>query len=206
MGIAPIQVQRRQRGGQRLFAMHAVAPHRRQAGGPGFQRRASAVAQARLQAGALELVVLRRAHAPRQFQGMAVIGVAPAIGQRARQDQRHLGIVDQTAVGFVDQCHAQAAQQRSVVGAFLAQTGGALQERAARVAARQAVAQVVERQLAGSAVGDVAGVLGPPCVRIVRGFDCADREAESAVQGAQGGGIAPHQILIGGDHMHRQPG
>ena len=106
-------------------------------------------------------------------------------GQRA-DDQRRAGFVDQNAVGFVDEHEVEAALHR-----FVALAGGAAQHlaedillAAAATAEQQPVAEEVEAELLGGAVGDVAGVGLAALVLRLLALDDADRHAERFVERA----------------------
>ena len=74
---------------------------------------------------------------PRDRQRLPEKGAARGLRRAARQHQRHLGLVEQDAVGLVEQRHAQAAQQRRRCCAGASQRrGGALERGRAAPASR----------------------------------------------------------------------
>ncbi len=132
----------------------------------------------------------------------------------ARQDQRHARLVDQDRVGLVDDGHAQPAQQcrRRQPGLQPRQRG---RQRVApppwryawRVRRRgESVAQVVEHQFLGRDVGDVAAVGARPHHGVVGLHHPAYGQAERGIQRLQVLRIACHQVVVGGDHVHRHAG
>ena len=125
-------------------------------------------------------------------------------GYRLRQNQRHACLIDQDAVGLVDDRHAQAAQQTRCGCGYRERSSVLLRHAAS--GRTDAVTQIVEHQRLGGAIGDVAGVSGAPRGQCHGLIDCAYCQAQRAVQRQQLARIARHQIIIGGNHVHRTAG
>ena len=70
----------------------------------------------------------------------------------------------------------------------------------------QAVAQIVEGQLLGGAVGDVAAVGGAALRLVQRARHRAHGQPQQAIDRAEVGRIAIHQVVVGGDDVHRHAG
>ena len=73
-------------------------------------------------------------------------------------------------------------------------------------AAQRAITQVVEHQFLGAAVGDVAGIRGAPRRWLVRRRHITYRQPERRIQGFELLRVAHHQVVVDGDHMHRNAG
>ena len=110
----------------------------------------------------LVVLVLRRIRGATFGRPAVRLGLALLLfaGQRA-DDQRRAGFVDENAVGLVDQHEVQLALHRLFVAA-----AGLAEHRAEQVALpladpplEQPIAEEVEAQFVGRAVGDVARVL-----------------------------------------------
>ena len=126
------------------------------------------------------------------------------MGHAARQDQRHLGFVEQDAVGLVEQRQTQAAHQG--LGRHVPAESGRhpLQHRCA--GHRLLVAQEVERQVLGRGVDDVVAI-GGASVQVGAGLTQGGRtQAQRTEQGCHLGHITRGQVGVGGDHMHRYAG
>ena len=104
------------------------------------------------------------------------------IAERAEQRQRHPGLVDQDGVGLVD--------QREGMAALHGLRGGEL----------HVVAQMIEGEFTGDAVGDVTAIRRAPRVVVdVRGDDAA-AQPEPIVDRPHPGGVAGGEIVVrGGD-------
>ncbi len=189
-------------GADRLLAMQAVAP----GGGEAPHQRLHPFAPLRRELCRTRRCVepelgfdMQRTRDPERL--VEVLGLLCVAG-RLRQDERHACLVDQNAVRFVDDRHAQSAQQRcSGFPCKLVQT---VLKRIP--AAAKPVSQIVEDQFLGGAVGDVAGIGGATFRRLLSLSRRTDAEAERGVDRSQQVGVARDQIIIGGDHMHRDAG
>ncbi len=103
---------------------------------------------------------------------------------RPGDDQRGARLIDQDRVDLVD--------HREVVTALDQVTG-----RPGHV-----VAQVVEAELVVGAVGDVAGIAGPPGVRGHIREDLAYRQPQEPMHPTHPVGVSGGQIVVHGDHVH----
>ena len=149
-------------------------------------------------------VPLRRKPAG-ELPGLPEEGPRSAALHLPRQDQGHHRLVDQEAVGLVDHRHAQAAEQRPG-GLAVPQRGRPARQVAAREARPSTVAQIVEDQLAGGDVADRLGV-GRPAGCLVVGPDHeAGPQPEARIHRREPRRIPLHQIVVGGEHMHRHAG
>ena len=111
-----------------------------------------------------------------------------AIGERFRQAtrdyQRDARFIDQDGIGLVDYRKGECSLHQFIV------------------MARETVAQIVEADLIGSCVSDVA-TIGRPAFgggHILRYVP--DGKPEPFVNGTHPGGIAAREIVVGGQHMH----
>ena len=115
----------------------------------------------------------------------AISRSASASPRRAREHQRHQGLVDQHRVGLVDQQHVGLGrdQVRDVVA--------------------QPVAQHVEAELADRRVGHLRRVGLPPLGGRRRLADAADRDAEQVVDRPHPLGVPPGQVVVDRHDVHR---
>ena len=100
------------------------------------------------------------------------------IAKRAEQRQRHAGIVDQRGVGLVDQCEGMTALDGFRGGKF------------------HVVAQIVEAELAGDPVGDIATIGLTPAVVVHLLGDDAGAQSQQIVNRAHPAGVALGQIVV----------
>ena len=113
-----------------------------------------------------------------------VVGLQRTLG---RQHQRHACLVQQHCVGLVDD------------------DGVADSARAQGCVDREAVPEHVESGLGDRDVDHVAGVGRPSGPRVgVRG-DVADAAFQRREQRPHPGGVAPGQVVVGGEHVHASP-
>ena len=132
---------------------------------------------------------------PRQpaHRSIGARGQVDGAGSAAGNHQRNAGFVDQRRIRFVEHRDRQRTQHLL----------GRVED--------QLVAQVVEADFVGGAVGDVTLVGRAPLgARHVLLHD-ADRHTKPAVDAAHPGGVAPRQVVVGGQHVHavtgtREPG
>ena len=143
----------------------------------------------------------------RQCQRLPQEGAARGLWHAARQDQRHVSLVEQDAVSLVEQRHAQPAHQRRRRGCAVQRGGHALGGLAS--AEGEAVAQEVEGEFARGRVDDVVGVGGAP--RCVVATDLVGRQryraqSERSIERCQPLGVACGKVLVGCHHVHRHAG
>jgi hypothetical protein len=120
-----------------------------------------------------------------------------------RKDQRGSRLVDQHAVGLVDDRELKTAQQQPPAESGAAECVRFHGDRARPAAEHLPVAQVVERDLLVAAVGDVAAVCRAARIGIHALLDTSDRQAERLVDRPHPIGIALGQIVVHGDHVDR---
>ena len=113
-------------------------------------------------------------------------------------------VVEQHAVGFVDDRHAQPAQQRRVAGGPRERVARGARDRCARCPRISTVAQVIEGELARRCnrrrrrrrrAAARAGVC--------RALDRADAQAQRLVERPQRSRVAPDEIVVRRDDVHR---
>ncbi len=123
-------------------------------------------------------------------------------GDRA-DDERGAGFVDEDAVGFVDE-----GEEGFALDGFVA-TGHRMAEHAAEdvalafvhAAEQEAIAEEIEAELLGGAVGQVAGVGLAALGLGLLGLDGADGEAEGLIDGAHPLGVAAGEVVVDGGEM-----
>ena len=123
-----------------------------------------------------------------------------------RKDQRRARLVDQHAVGLVDDRELQPAQQQPPAHPGAGQ-GLHLHRDCARFSAEHhAIAQVVEGDLLVAAVSDVAAVGRAARFRVHALLDAAHGEAERMVDGPHALRVALREVVVHRDDVHRAPG
>ncbi len=111
-------------------------------------------------------------------------GQVADLGSAARDHQWNSRLVDQRRVRLVEHRDRERTQDLLL-----------------RVQ-RQLIAQVVEADLVGGAVGDVAGIGRAPLRARHVLLDHADRQAEAVVDAAHPAGIAARQVVVRGQHVN----
>ena len=209
MPIALEEVQRRQPLFDEFLARPGNAPQPRQpapkiadSGAPGVGQFDAALP------GPQQVVRLAR-EAGSERQRLLVEGAPVGVVDIAGNDQGRSRLVDQHAVGFVDDGEVQPAQQGRRAGRVARPGEPTVDHRAGAGTAAllgDAVAQVVEDEVLVDAVGDVAGVRFDALWAFLVGDDEADAQPEEGIHRRQIGGIATRQVVVDGDHMHRRAG
>ena len=113
---------------------------------------------------------------------------AGMIAERPEQCEGHRRLVDQHRVRLVDQRETAAALHGLCDGVF------------------HVVAEVVKTELAGHAIGDVAGIGVPPAVVVHLRGDQSDAETERFVDRSHPGCVARAQIVVRRRDVHAAPG
>ena len=178
-----------QQGAQRLLKALLLHLHRvgqwhlpfiqpaRQAVSAGRQQAHLALAQR-------DRVVITRCQAARQCQQRVQFTVV--LGTTfARQDQRRAGLVDQDAVGLVDDGEEQAPPGKRI-------TLGGL-----------TVAQVIEHAILVDAIDHVGGIGRAPLRRLRRPVHRSHAQAQALKQRAHRIGVASSQVVIDSEDVHR---
>ena len=122
-------------------------------------------------------------------------------------DERRTRLVDQHAVGLVDDGEEEAAEDQPARPAL--GPGDALDRELDAVhlrAERDPVAQVVEGELLVRAIGDVAAVRRAPGRRLLAIHHHAHRQPEHLVDGCHPFGVARREVVVHGNDVDRQPG
>ena len=198
---------RHQRQGHDLVAMPAVLPQPAQRPGVLRQQVAAGGGQVGLLGRGIETKIASRDQMQRDAQRFLHVGLLLRVDARLRQDERRARLVDQNAVGLVHQCHPQPAQQQAGrLGLAAFEMAHAVVQLAGQVPPHQPVAQVVEGQLLGGAVGDVAAVRSAALGLVQRARHRAHGETQHAIDRAEVRRVAIHQIVVGGDHVHGHAG
>ena len=122
-------------------------------------------------------------------------------------DQRRSGLVDQDAVGLVNDREVMGALYGHLRLDVTALTQIHLLKRLAmRVAAKlkplQLVAQEIEAQLLGRSVGDVACIRSPADRVALAGLNTADGQAEHLVDRPHPLRVAPGEVVVDRDDVH----
>ena len=114
----------------------------------------------------------------------AGVGRLALLGDRAGDDQRRAGLVDEHGVDLVDDAEVVVA-----LDLLLGREGHAV------------VAQVVEAELRGGAVGDVAAVGGLALIAAHLVLDAADRQPEPFEQVPHPLGVAAGEVVVDRDEL-----
>ena len=202
--VAAVEVQCGQCQQHGLAPVARPQPGPAQSGGLRGELLLSLRAELRRAVGVLQREVLTRHQRSRQRQRLPQEGAAGRVRRRARQDQWHLGLVEQDAVGLVEQRPAQAAHQRRQRGAPAQRVCGLLDVAAA--GELLVVAQEVEGQVLGGGVDDITGVDGATLGVGLAGLQRTGLQAQRGEEGHETGGVAAGQVRVGGDHVHRHAG
>ena len=158
MAVAPVQVQGGERAADGFFAVQAIAPQPPLPFAEALGFHATRGSEPAGHRAGIEREVATRRQRPGHAKRRRVHGRLGRVVAGLREDEGHAGFIEQHAVGLVDERHAQAAQERRGAGRRAADAHGAQAQVGALVAAGDTVAQVIEGQLLGGAIGDVAGV------------------------------------------------
>ena len=198
IAVAVEEVQRAQREAHRLLA---VARQRPQAVCV-VRARGERLASRAGQLGASALRIEREIAALLQTSGkleraLEMLGAALR-RPGARQDERHARFVQQHAVGFVDDRHAQAAQH----GGPGREPAEELVQGSGVAAADHRIAQIVEYQLFRRAVGDIAGVGRAARGRVHLLRDDAGGEPQASIERPQVLAVATGEIIVHRDEVH----
>jgi hypothetical protein len=117
------------------------------------------------------------------------------------------GFVDQNTVGLVDQRHPQPAKQQArITRARRIDLAPALMKVARRGATHQPVTQIVDHELLGGAVGDIAAVAQSALRHVHRARHGSYAQAQRTVNRCQQLRVARDQIVVRGNQMHRHAG